>query len=62
MLIDYPKSLRIASAHYKKGLALIELGQRTAGVRELDQVIRRFPGTEEERRARARLQEMGIAP
>jgi tol-pal system protein YbgF len=60
--IDYPKSLRIASAQYKKGLALIELGQRTAGVRELEQVIRRFPGTEEERGARAKLQEMGIAP
>jgi tol-pal system protein YbgF len=60
--IDYPKSVRIASAEYKKGLALIELGQRTAGVRELNQVIRRFPGTEEERGARAKLQEMGIAP
>lgn len=62
LLVDYPKSGRIVAAHYKKGLALIELGQRAAGVRELDLVIRRFPDTEEERRARGKLQEMGVAP
>jgi TolA-binding protein len=42
-------------------MALIELGQKTAGVRELREVIRRYPGTEEERAARAKLKELGVA-
>jgi tol-pal system protein YbgF len=62
MLTDYPKSSRLIAAHYKKGLALIELGQRTTGIRELRDVVRRFPGTDEERHARAKLIEMGIIP
>ena len=62
LLMDYPKSLRTVAARYKKGLALIELGQQDAGIRELREVIRRYPGTEEERRARAKLQELGIVP
>jgi TolA-binding protein len=41
-------------------MALIELGQKTAGVRELRDVVKRFPGTEEERRARAKLKELGV--
>jgi len=41
--IDYPKSLRIASAQYKKGLALIELGQTTAGVRDSTRSSDAFP-------------------
>lgn len=62
LLMDYPKSLRIVAARYKKGLALLELGQGSAGIRELREVIRRYPGTEEEHGARAKLQELGIVP
>jgi tol-pal system protein YbgF len=61
VLSNYPKSFKLAPAHLKKGMALIELGQKTAGVRELRDVVRRFPGTEEERRARAKLKELGVA-
>ena len=61
VLTNYPKSFKLAPAHYKKGMALIELGQKTAGVRELRDVVRRFPGTEEERRARAKLKELGVS-
>ncbi len=61
VLTNYPKSFKLAPAHLKKGMALIELGQKTAGVRELRDVVRRFPGTEEERRARAKLKELGVA-
>ena len=61
VLTNYPKSFKLAPAHLKKGMALIELGQKTAGVRELRDVIKRFPGTEEERRARAKLKELGVA-
>lgn len=61
VLTTYPKSFKLAPARLKKGMALIELGQKTAGVRELREVVKRYPGTEEERRARARLKEMGVA-
>jgi tol-pal system protein YbgF len=60
MFSSYPKSFKLAPAHFRKGMALIELGQKTAGVRELRDVIKRFPGTEEERRARAKLRELGV--
>jgi tol-pal system protein YbgF len=58
---NYPKSFKIQSAHYKKGIALLELGQKNAGVKELREVVKRYPGTEEERRARAKLKDMGVA-
>ncbi len=61
VLTNYPKSFKLAPAHLKKGMALIELGQKTSGVRELRDVVKRFPGTEEERRARAKLKELGVA-
>ncbi|MGB2621011.1 MAG: tol-pal system protein YbgF [Candidatus Acidiferrum sp.] len=60
VLTNYPKSFKLAPAQLKKGMALIELGQKTSGVRELREVVRRYPGTEEERRARAKLKELGI--
>lgn len=61
VLNNYPKSFKLAPARLKKGMALIELGQKNAGVRELREVVKRYPGTEEERRARARLKDMGVA-
>jgi len=59
VLTVYPKSFKLEPAHLKKGMALIELGQKPAGIKELREVIRRYPGTEEERRARARLKDLG---
>ncbi|MGB6429897.1 MAG: tol-pal system protein YbgF [Candidatus Acidiferrales bacterium] len=56
---NYPKSFKLAPAHLKKGLALIELNQKTNAERELRAVVRLFPGTDEERRARAKLKELG---
>lgn len=61
VLTNYPKSFKLAPARLKKGMALIELGQKTSGVRELREVVRRYPGTEEDRRARAKLKELGVA-
>ena len=60
VLTNYPKSFKLAPAHLKKGMALLELGQKTAGVRELRELIKRFPGGEEERKARAKLKELGV--
>jgi tol-pal system protein YbgF len=61
VLNNYPKSFKLAPARYKKGMALIELSQKNAGVKELREVVKRYPGTEEERRARAKLKELGVA-
>src|ERR1700756_3252624 len=61
VLTNYPKSFKLAPARLKKGMALIELGQKSSGVRELREVVKRYPGTAEERRARARLKELGVA-
>lgn len=61
VLTNYPKSFKLAPARLKKGMALIELGQKNPGIKELREVVKRYPGTEEERRARARLKELGVA-
>ena len=60
VLNNYPKSFKLAPARLRKGMALIELGQKNPGIRELREVIKRYPGTDEERRARAKLKELGV--
>jgi tol-pal system protein YbgF len=59
VLDNYVKSNKLGSARLKKGMALLELGQRAAAIREFREVVRRHPGTEDERRARAKLRELG---
>ncbi len=59
VITNYPKSFKLGPAHLKKGLALIELGQKNAGIKELREVVKRYPGSEEDRRARAKLKEIG---
>jgi tol-pal system protein YbgF len=61
VISNYPKSFKIYPAHLKKGMALLELGQKNAAVKELREVVKRYPGTEEERRARAKLKELGVS-
>lgn len=61
VLTNYPKSFKLAPARYKKGMALIELGEKGQGIRELREVVKRYPGTEEERHARAKLKELGAS-
>jgi len=61
VLSNYPKSFKLGPARLRKGMALIELGQKTAGVRELREVVKRFPGSDEDRLARAKLKELGVA-
>ena len=60
VLNNYPKSFKLAPARLKKGMALIELGQKNLGIKELREVVKRYPGTEEERRARAKLKDLGV--
>jgi len=59
---NFPHSFKLAPAHLKKGMALLALGQKTSGIRELRLVARMYPGTDEEKRARARLKELGVTP
>jgi tol-pal system protein YbgF len=56
---NYPKSFKTASARMRKGLCLAELGQEASAVRELRAVVRLYPGTDEAKRAAAKLKEMG---
>src|SRR5467141_607400 len=61
VLTNYPKSFKLGPARLRKGMALIELGQKTAGVRELRDVVKRYPGSDEDRLARAKLKELGVS-
>ena len=61
VLLNYPKSFKVAPARLKKGLALLEMGQQSSAVRELREVVRRHPGTDEARRANAKLHELAVA-
>jgi tol-pal system protein YbgF len=60
VLTNYPKSFKLGPARLKKGMALLDLGQKSAAVREFREVIRAFPGSEEDRLARAKLKELGV--
>jgi tol-pal system protein YbgF len=62
VLYSYPKSYKLAAALLKKGQAEIKLGQKASGTRDLREVIRRFPGTDEARQAQAKLKELGATP
>jgi tol-pal system protein YbgF len=59
VLANYPKSFKLASSVLKKAMAEIELGMKASGIRDLREVERRFPGSDEARRAQAKLRELG---
>jgi len=61
VLMQYPHSFKLAASLLKKGMAELEIGERTAGIRDLRAVISRFPGGDESRRAAAKLHEMGVS-
>ena len=58
---NYPNSFKLASAHVKKGLALLALGQRAAGIRELREVMRDYAGSDEAKLARSKLRQIGAS-
>lgn len=60
VLTNYPKSFKLAASLLKKGMAEVELGKKTTGIRDLREVIRRFPGSPEEHTAQAKLHELGV--
>jgi tol-pal system protein YbgF len=61
VLENYPQSYKQGASLLKKGFAEISLGTKASGIRDLREVVRRFPGTDDARRAQAKLKELGVA-
>lgn len=61
VLDQYPGGNKGAAAQLKKGFALLELGQKDAGVQELRSLISRYPKSPEAVQARDRLTKLGVA-
>ncbi|HXU19046.1 MAG TPA: tetratricopeptide repeat protein [Verrucomicrobiae bacterium] len=59
VLVNYPRSFKLAASQLKKGMAELESGERAAGIRDLRTVESHFPGSDESRRAHAKLREVG---
>jgi tol-pal system protein YbgF len=59
VLANYPQSYKLAAALLKKGFAELELGMKATGTKDLREVARRFPSSDEARRAQAKLREIG---
>jgi tol-pal system protein YbgF len=59
VLEKYPGGNKVPAAQLKKGFALLELGQRDAGSKELNSLIARFPRSIEATQARERLRNLG---
>jgi tol-pal system protein YbgF len=61
VLDQYPGGNKGAAAQLKKGFALLEMGQKDAGVQELRSLISRYPKSPEAIQARDRLTKLGVA-
>ena len=59
---NYPDGNKTPAAELKKGFAYLELGQRDAGVKELNTRIARWPRSIEASQARDRLARLGPPP
>jgi tol-pal system protein YbgF len=61
VLQSFPDGSKAASAELKKGLALLESGQKDAGISALRHVVQRYPRTNEAMQAKDRLRKLGVA-
>ena len=61
VLDEYPGGNKTAASQLKKAFALLELGQRDAGVQELRSLIQRFPKSPEALQAKDRLAKLGAS-
>lgn len=61
VLSNYPKSFKVDASQLKKGMAELELGMKASGIRDLREVVRRSPVSDEGKRAQAKLREIGAA-
>ena len=62
VLEQYPGGNKAAAAQLTKGFALLELGQKGAGTRELRALTIRYPKSIEAQQAKDRLRRLGAAP
>ncbi len=62
VIVNYPKSYKLAAASLKKGEAMVALGQKASAIRQFRSVVSRFPGTDESKRAEARLRQLAPSP
>jgi tol-pal system protein YbgF len=61
VLQGFPDGTKAASAELKKGFALIESGQKDAGIAALRHVVQRYPRSNEALQAKDRLRKLGVA-
>jgi tol-pal system protein YbgF len=58
---QFPDGNKAAAAQLKKGFALLDMGQRQAGIRELNALVVRYPRSIEAQQAKDRLKKLGAA-
>ena len=61
VIMNYPRSFKLAAASLKKGEAMLALGQKASAMRQFRSVVSRFPGTDESQ-ARRSARERMFAP
>jgi tol-pal system protein YbgF len=61
VLEQYPGGSKTPSAQLNKGLSLIKLGQKDAGVRELKSLLQRYPHAPEATNAKEELHRLGVS-
>ena len=61
VLEGFPGSAKAPAAQLRKGLALIQMGKKDAGVTELRQLIKRHPQTPEAAQAKSKLSALGVS-
>jgi tol-pal system protein YbgF len=62
VIVNYPKSYKLAPASLKKGEAMLALGQKASAIRQFRSVVSRFPGTDEAKRAESHLKQLAPSP
>jgi tol-pal system protein YbgF len=60
VLEGFPGSAKAPAAQLRKGLALLQLGKKDAGITELKLLIKRHPQTPEAAQAKAKLNALGV--
>jgi tol-pal system protein YbgF len=58
VLDQYPGGNKTSAAHLKKGMALIQMGKREDGIKELNAVIQRYPHSNDATTAREQLRKL----
>lgn len=60
VILNYPKSSKVAPAMLEKGRALAQTNKKVSATREFRELIRRYPGSDEAKKAASELR--GLAP